>query len=146
MALPVQLAALRLERPRSWGACWVADALWRDLKLEEFCATRLGASREGTDWEQVLRILTIYRLLSPGSEWRLHRHWFGTTALADLLGVDAGAVADDTLYRCLDLLLAHKEELFSQLRQRWSDLFGARYEVLLYDEYVFRVRRARRGE
>jgi hypothetical protein len=31
------------------------------------------------------------------------------------------------------LLLAHKEELFGHLRQRWSDLFGARYEVLLYD-------------
>lgn len=132
-ALPVHLAALRLERPRAWGACWIADALWRELKLDEFFAARLGVSREGTDWEKVLRILAIYRLLSAGSEWRLHRHWFATTALADLLGVDAGAVADDTLYRCLDLLLAHKEELFSHLRQRWSDLFGARYEVLLYD-------------
>jgi hypothetical protein len=132
-ALPVQLAALRLEHSRSWGACWLADALWRELKLEEFFAARLGVSREGTDWEKVLRILAIYRLLSPGSEWRLHRHWFGTTALAELLGVDAGAVADDTLYRCLDLLLAHKEGLFAHLRQRWSDLFGARYEVLLYD-------------
>lgn len=132
-ALQVRLAALRLERPRTWGACWLADALWRELKLDEFFAARLGASREGTDWEKVLRILAIYRLLAPGSEWRLHRHWFGATALADLLGVDAGAVADDTLYRCLDLLLAHKEELFAHLRQRWSDLFGARYEVLLYD-------------
>jgi hypothetical protein len=90
-------------------------------------------SREGTDWEKVLRILVIYRLLSPGSEWRLHRLWFRTTALADLLGVDERAVQDDTLYRCLDLLLAHKEDLFQHLRQRWSDLFGARYEVLLYD-------------
>jgi transposase len=81
----------------------------------------------------VLRLLTLYRLLSPGSEWRLHRHWFETTALADLLGVDARVAQDDTLYRCLDLLLAHKEELFEHLRQRWSDLFGARYEVLLYD-------------
>jgi len=81
----------------------------------------------------VLRVLTLYRLLSPGSEWRLHRHWFGTTALADLLGVDERAAQDDTLYRCLDLLLPHREELFAHLRQRWSDLFGARYEVLLYD-------------
>ena len=75
----------------------------------------------------------IYRLLAPGSEWRLHRHWFSTTALPDLLGVDARAAQDDTLYRCHDLLLPHKEELFAHLRQRWSDLFGARYEVLLYD-------------
>lgn len=129
----VRLDALQLERPRQWGACWLGDELWRTLELERFFAPRLSVSREGTDWEKVLRILTIYRLLSPGSEWRLHRHWFGTTALADLLGVDERAVQDDTLYRCLDLLLPHKEELFQHLRKRWSDLFGARYEVLLYD-------------
>ena len=132
-SVQVRMDALRLERPRQWGACWLGDELWRMLGLEKFFAPRLLVSREGTDWEKVLRILTIYRLLSPGSEWRLHRHWFRTTALADLLGVDERAVQDDTLYRCLDLLLPHKEELFQHLRKRWSDLFGARYEVLLYD-------------
>lgn len=90
-------------------------------------------TREDTDWEKVLRILTLYRLLSPGSEWRLHRQWFQTTALGDLLGVDARAVQDDTLYRCHDRLLPWKEELFAHLRERWSDLFGAKFEVLLYD-------------
>jgi hypothetical protein len=132
-AVQVRLDALRLSRPRTWGACWLGDTLWRELQLDSFFAARLGRSRQDTDWEKVLRILTLYRLLSPGSEWRLHRHWFDTTALADLLGVDARAAQDDTLYRCLDLLLAHKEPLFEHLRQRWSDLFGARYEVLLYD-------------
>jgi len=132
-AVQVRLEALRLSRPRTWGACWLGDSLWRELQLDTFFAARLGCSREGTAWEKVLRVLTLYRLLSPGSEWRLHRHWFGTTALADLLGVDERAAQDDTLYRCLDLLLPHREELFAHLRQRWSDLFGARYEVLLYD-------------
>lgn len=132
-AVQVRLDALRLSRPRTWGACWLGDSLWRELQLDTFFAPRLGRSREGTDWEKVLRLLTLYRLLSPGSEWRLHRHWFGTTALADLLGVDDRAAQDDTLYRCLDGLLPHREELFAHLRQRWSDLFGARYEVLLYD-------------
>ena len=132
-AVQVRLDALRLERPRQWGACWLADQLWRLLELDAFFGARLPVSREGTDWEKVLRILAIYRLLSPGSEWRLHRQWFSTTALGDLLGVDERAVQDDTLYRCLDLLLPLKEELFGHLRQRWCDLFGARYEVLLYD-------------
>lgn len=132
-ALQVRLSELRLEHPRQWGACWLADQLWRTLHLDDFFGARLPVSREDTDWEKVLRIIVIYRLLSPGSEWRLHRHWFSTTALADLLGVDARAVQDDTLYRCHDLLLPLKEELFGHLRQRWSDLFGARYEVLLYD-------------
>ena len=132
-ALQVRLDQLRLENPRQWGACWMADGLWKELGLEEFFSHRLEVSREGTHWENVLRILTIYRLISPGSEWRLHRHWFGTTALGDLLEVDDRIVQDDTLYRCLDLILPWKEELFVHLKQRWSDLFGARYEVLLYD-------------
>lgn len=132
-AVQVRLDAMRLEHPRQWGACWLGDHLWRTLHLDDFFGARLPVTREATDWEKVLRILTIYRLLSPGSEWRLHRIWFGTTALADLLGVDARAVQDDTLYRCHDLLLPLKEELFAHLHRRWSDLFGARYEVLLYD-------------
>ncbi|MEI6197470.1 MAG: IS1634 family transposase [Verrucomicrobiota bacterium] len=129
----VQLNQLQLSRPRAWGACWLGDQLWRELQLDTFFAPRLGVSREGTDWEKVLRVLTLCRLLSPGSEWRLHRHWFGTTALADLLGVDDRHAQDDTLYRGLDGLLDHKDALFAHLRGRWSDLFGAKFDVLLYD-------------
>ena len=132
-AVQVRLNQLQLSRPRTWGACWLGDELWRELQLDTFFAPRLGVSREGTDWEKVLRVLTLYRLLSPGSEWRLHRHWFGTTALSDLLGVDARHAQDDTLYRGLDGLLAHKDALFAHLRGRWSDLFGAKFDVLLYD-------------
>lgn len=132
-AVQVRLHQLQLTRPRTWGACWLGDQLWRDLQLDTFFAGRLGVSRAGTDWEKVLRVLTLYRLLSPGSEWRLHRHWFGTTALADLLGGDERLVQDDTLYRGLDGLLDHKDALFAHLRQRWSDLFGVKFDVLLYD-------------
>jgi hypothetical protein len=132
-AVQVRLNRLQLSRPRTWGACWLGDQLWRELQLDTFFAPRLGCSREGTDWEKVLRLLTLYRLLSPGSEWRLHRHWFGTTALADLLGVDERQAQDDTLYRGLDGLLEHKDALFAHLRGRWSDLFGAKFDVLLYD-------------
>ena len=119
--------------PVPGGARWLGDQLWRDLQLDTFFAARLGISREGTDWEKVLRLLTLYRLLSPGSEWRLHRHWFATTACADLLDVDERIAQADTLYRGLDGLLQHKDELFAHLRGRWRDLFGAKFDVLLYD-------------
>ncbi len=132
-AVQVELSQLQLSRPRAWGACWLGDQLWRDLQLDTFFAARLGCSREGTDWEKVLRRLTLSRLLSPGSEWRLHRHWFATTACADLLGGDERLAQDDTLYRGLDGLLEHKDELFAHLRGRWSDLFGAKFDGLLYD-------------
>ena len=119
-AVQVRLSQLQLSRPRAWGACWRGDQLWRDLQLDTFFAARPGCSREGTDWEKVLRLLTLYRLLSPGSERRLHRHWFATTACADLPGADERLAQDDTLYRGLDGLLEHKDELFAPLRRRWK--------------------------
>jgi len=129
----VRLRDFALHRPRQWGGCWLFTKVWQQLGLDEFWRARLGISREGTDWEHVLQTLCAYRLLDPGSEWRLHRTWFDQSAMGDLLGEDFCLAAKDTLYRCLDYLLEHKEELFGFLRQRWSDLFGAKFEVLLYD-------------
>ena len=129
----VHMDRLELSRPRQWGACWLALKLWDELALDDFWRERLPPSREGTNWLAVLKTLAAYRLIDPGSEWRLHRLWFDQTAMADLLGEDFAIAQKDTLYRCLDKLVAHKEELFSHLKKRWELLFDARYEVLLYD-------------
>ena len=129
----LRLSALSLRRPRQFGACWLALELWRRLELDAFWAERLPASRKGTRWDQVLVVRAAYRLIAPGSEWRLHREWFGRTALADLLGGDEALADPHVLYACHDRLLAHKEALFSHLVGRWRDLFNASFEVLLYD-------------
>ena len=131
-AVQVQMDCLELLRPRQWGACWLALARWRQLDLDAFWADRLPPSREGTRWLNVRKTLTVYRLLDPGSEWRLHRLWFDQSAMADLWGEDFGIAEKDTLYRCLDKLLAHKADLFTYLHTRWATLFSATYEVLLY--------------
>ena len=129
----VRLNELRLERPRQWGACWLALELWDLLQLDEFWAPRLPVSRKDTHWLNVLKTLVVYRLIDPGSEWRLHRQWFGQSAIGDLLEEDLSVVQPNTLYRCLDQLLEHKQALFGFLRPRWEALFEARFEVLLYD-------------
>ncbi len=129
----VRLDAMELHRPRQWGACWLACVLYEQLGLDRFWADRLPDLREGTCWQHVLQTLVCYRLIDPGSEWRLHRQWFEQSAMADLLGADYALVEKNALYRCLDKVLAHKQALFSHLRQRWQDLFGARFELLLYD-------------
>jgi transposase len=89
--------------------------------------------RQGTRWLNILKLLVAYRLIEPGSEWRLHRHWFERSAMADLLGESFALAGKDKLYRCLDKLLVHKTELFGFLRQRWQALFRANFAVLLYD-------------
>ena len=129
----VRLSELRLWRPRQWGACWLVIKLWRELELDRFWGERLLRSRKGTRWDQVLLVLVAYRLIAPGSEWRLHREWFSRCALGDLLGADFSLADSHKLYACHDLLLKHKQALFDHLVNRWRDLFNASFEVLLYD-------------
>jgi hypothetical protein len=129
----LRLSDMRLCRPRQWGACWLAGQLWQALQLDRFWADRLAPSRKGTRWDQVLQVLVSYRLIAPGSEWKLHRDWFGRSAMADLLGADFRLADSHKLYACHDLLLQHKEALFSHLMARWHDLFNADFDVLLYD-------------
>jgi transposase len=133
LGVQVQLDQMELHRPRQWGACWLACQLYEQLGLDRFWAERLPDSREGTCWRHILQTLVCYRLIDPGSEWRLHRLWFEHSAMGDLLGHDFSLVEKNALYRTLDRLLEHKRALFSHLQERWRDLFGAKFDVLLYD-------------
>jgi transposase len=134
-SIQVKLHEMELRRPRAFGNCWLGCELWRQLGLVEFWRERLSAgARRGTvPWEKVLELLVVNRLIDPGSEFRLHRQWFDRSAMAELLEVDFAVAEKDRLYRCLDRILAYKQELFVYLRQRWQDLFEADFDVLLYD-------------
>ena len=129
----IRLSEIQLRRPRQWGACWLASQVYEQLGWDGFWAARLPPSRKGTRWDRVLQTLCVYRLIDPGSEWRLYRQWFEQSALGDLLGQDLSLVEIHKLYECLDLILEHKAALFDHLVQRWKDLFNAPFEVLLYD-------------
>jgi transposase len=132
-SVQVKLSGLELRRPRVFGNCWLACELWQQLGLDEFWQQRLPEAREAVSWEKVLRLLVVNRLLDPGSEFRVHRQWFVDSAMDELLQTDFTVAEKDRLYRCLDRILAHKQELFVWLKQKWADLFAADFEVLLYD-------------
>ncbi|MDA1069356.1 MAG: IS1634 family transposase, partial [Verrucomicrobia bacterium] len=129
----VRLRDFSLHRPRQWGACWLACELYEQLGLGEFWSQKLPDSREGTHWRHILQTLVCYRLIAPGSEWKLHRQWFEQSAMGELLGEDFSLVEKNALYRVHDRLLEHKRALFGHLSERWKDLFGVKFEVLLYD-------------
>jgi hypothetical protein len=132
-AVQVRMSELVLRRPRSFGDCYLGCELWRQLQLDDFWRRRLGDGKEQVPWAKVIELLVVNRLIEPGSEFRVHRHWFARTAMDQLLGVDESAAAKDRLYRCLDRLLEHKDELFRHLQSRWKDLFATDFDVLLYD-------------
>ena len=132
-SIRLKLGQIELARPRQWGGCWLALELWNHLQLDDFWQPRLGPSRKGTPWLKVLKTLVAYRLLAPGSEWNLHCHWFDQSAMADLLEDNFRLAAKDTLYRCHDRLMDHRKDLFTHLRERWTGLFNATFDILLYD-------------
>jgi transposase len=131
--IQVKLSGLELRRARPFGNCWLASELWHQLGLSEFWQQHLPEGRESVSWEKVLRLLVVNRLLEPGSEFRLHRHWFVESAMDALLGEDFAVAGKDRLYRCLDRVLEHKQDLFIWLQRKWAELFHADFEVLLYD-------------
>jgi hypothetical protein len=132
-SVQVRLSGLELKRARIFGNCWLACKLWQQLGLDQFWQQRLPEGRETVSWERVLRLLVVNRLLDPGSEFRVHRQWYLNSAMDELLETGFEVAEKDRLYRCLDRVLDHKQELFVYLKQKWADLFGADFEVLLYD-------------
>jgi hypothetical protein len=129
----VKLREMELRRPRAFGNYWLGCELWRQLGLGVFWEGQLGGGREEVPWAKVLELPVVSRLVSPGSEFRLHRQGFDQSAMGDLLGSGFAVAEKDRLYRCLDRIVEHKAALFDHLRQRWQDLFQARFDILLYD-------------
>jgi len=129
----VVLNKVRLERVRQFGNCFVGLELWRRLGLDRFYEQLLDAEAADVAWSRVAAVLAINRLCAPGSELSIAQRWYPDTALDDLLGIEQEKINDTRLYRCLDRLLPHKKELERHLKQRYGELFGAEFDVLLYD-------------
>jgi len=129
----VLLHKVRLERTRQFGSCGLGLELWKRLELDQFFAGLVD--QEGTDvaWSRVAAVLAINRLCAPGSELAIEQRWYPSTSLDDLLGIEEGKINDSRLYRCLDRILPHKTKLEQHLKQRYGELFGAEFDVLLYD-------------
>jgi transposase len=132
-ALSVVLSAMCLRRPRSLGDCWLGCVLWGELGLSEFWNGRLEHERGEVPWSKVLQLLVVNRLCEPGAEFFVHRRWFLGSAMDELLGCDFAVAEKDRLYRCLDRILPHKDELCRFLTEKWKTLFDAKFDVLLYD-------------
>jgi transposase len=132
-SIQVKLSEMQLRRARPFGNCWLGCELWRQLELDRLWERHLPPGREEVSWPQVLELLVVNRLIDPGSEFRVHRQWFDQSAMDVLLGVDFAVAEKDRLYRCLDRILEHRQELFRHLQQRWTTLFDVQFDVLLYD-------------
>ncbi|MGD0522889.1 MAG: IS1634 family transposase, partial [Terracidiphilus sp.] len=129
----VRVSRVRFERVRQLGSCCLGLDLWKRLELDRFWAKLLDTEAAEVPWSRVAALLAINRLCAPSSELGIEERWYPTTALDDLLGIGEGKINDTRLYRCLDRLLPHKTQLERHLKERYGELFGAEFDVLLYD-------------
>src|SRR5947209_1041045 len=129
----VLLNQVRLERTRQFGACYLGLELWKRLELDHFFEEAIDKAPADVPWSRIAALLTINRLCAPGSELAVEQRWYPSTALEDLLEIEEGKINDTRLYRCLDHILPHKTKLEQHLKQRYGELFGAEFDVLLYD-------------
>jgi len=129
----VLLKKVRLERTRQFGACFLGLELWKRLALDSFFEGTIDGAPADVPWSRVAALLAINRLCAPGSELGIEQRWYPSTALDDLLEIEEGKINDTRLYRCLDRILPHKTKLERHLKDRYGALFGAEFDVLLYD-------------
>ena len=129
----VLVSKVRLERTRQFGGCWVGLELWKRLGLDGFFEAAVDTDEADVPWSRVAAVLAINRLCAPGSELGIEQRWYPATALDDLLSIEDGKLNDTRLYRCLDRMLPHKTKLERHLKRRYGELFGAEFDVLLYD-------------
>jgi transposase len=129
----VLLNKVRLERTRQFGWCFLGLELWKRLELDRFFEQAVDHDEADVAWSRVAALLAINRLCAPGSELAIEQRWYPTTALDDLLKIKEGKMNDTRLYRCLDRILPHKTKLERHLKERYGALFGAEFDVLLYD-------------
>jgi transposase len=129
----VLLNKVRLERTRQFGSCFLGLELWKRLELDRFFEQAVDCESADVPWSRVAALLAINRLCAPGSELAIEQRWYPSTALDDLLEIEEGKINDTRLYRCLDRILPHKTKLERHLKDRYGELFGAEFDVLLYD-------------
>ena len=129
----VNLNRVSVERLRHFGDVYLALLLWSKLGFAGFCKDHIPAGREEIPWAVMVCILVMARFCAPSSELQIADSWYGKTALEDLLGVPFDKINNDRLYRALDALLPHKDELCRHLQARYGELFGTTFDFLFYD-------------
>ena len=129
----VDVKRVRFERTRAFGGVWLGMELLKLLDLPKLLREIMPGGFEDVPWWSMSLVLVLGRLLDASSELRLAEHIYERSAMSDILGIPAGKVNDDRLYRALDKLLEHKDRVESHLCGRLGALFGIEYDLILYD-------------
>jgi transposase len=126
--IAVHADRIAMTQVRSAGPVHIGSQFWKRLELDAILHRR-GFSPRAI---RLTCAMTLNRLIHPDSEHAMPR-WIRSTALADILGADLTALADDPLYRNLDRLHPDRAVIESELVERERRLFQLDPTIYLYD-------------
>jgi transposase len=129
----VNTRGIGIERLRRFGDVYLGLALWKRLKLDDIFDKLQEEGREDIPWARMFCVTTLARFCSPSSELAIAEGWYEKTALEDLLGIPVEKIDDNRLYRTLDKLLPHKDDISCHLQDRYAEWFGSDFDFLFYD-------------
>jgi transposase len=119
---------LEIEKTLALGGSFVLDALWRRLELDRSLGKLLGARAFEANVERVLFALVANRALDPRSKLGVER-WVGRKVHVEGLP----EVQVHTLYRAMDFLLEHAQELQRTVFSSVATLFNLEVDLLFFD-------------
>jgi transposase len=129
----VNVRKVRTERSRRFGDVWLALELIKKLDFGELLERVMPETHPKISWARLAEVLVISRFCEPSSELHIAEHFYRKSALPDLMGISDEDIYDNRLYRALDKLLEHKDDIQKHLKERLGELFHISYDILLYD-------------
>ena len=129
----VDISRVGVERMRRFGDSYLGLILWKRLKLDKVFEKLQGCGREEIGWRDMFCVLALARFCQPSSELAIAESWYEKTALEDLLNVSVEKINEQRLYRSLDYLIPHKDEVCKHLQEQYAEWFGAKFDFLFYD-------------
>ena len=129
----VNIRQIRIERMRWFGEVSLGLAVWKRLELDDIFEKLQEEGREEISWVDMFAVLSIARFCQPSSELAIAESWYEQTVLEDLLGISVEKVNEDRLYRGLDKILPHKDDMCKHLQERYTEWFGSKFDFLFYD-------------
>ena len=119
----------RLIEAWPYGALYVLEAVWKRLGIPDIIAEPLASRKVDFALERALFAMVANRACAPSSKLYCYEQWLHEDVRID--GTDALALHH--LYRAMDLLEAHKEEMEKALYFRLADLLTLDVELIFYD-------------
>ncbi len=129
----VNVRKVRTERSRRFGDVWLALELIKKLGLGNLFDEMMPDIHPKISWARLAEVLVISRFCEPSSELHIAQQFYGKSALSDLMGIADEDIYDNRLYRALDKLLEHKDDIQKYLKERLGELFHITYDIMLYD-------------